>query len=89
MEIIAKENFYAEKKVYKIRDVNVDNIFISKLVKTKTNSKYLIGYLDKAIRPLVLIMPKMSGYIKTLKVKEVDNKLMSFRIDDEKLLEKV
>ena len=86
---IAKENFYAEKKVYKIRDVNVDNIFISKLVKTKTSSKYLIGYLDKAIRPLVLIMPKMSGYIKTLKVKEVDNKLMSFRIDDEKLLEKV
>ena len=64
-------------------------IVISKLLKTKTNSKYLIGYLDKAIRPLVLIMPKMSGYIKTLKVKEVDNKLMSFRIDDEKLLEKV
>ena len=31
----------------------------------------------------------MSGYIKTLKVKEVDNKLVSFRIDDEKLLEKV
>ena len=94
MEIIAKweiekENFYAEEKVYKIRDVNVDNMFISKLVKTKTNSKYLIGYLDKAIRPLVLIMPKMSGYVKTFKVKEVDNKLMSFRIDDEKLLEKI
>ena len=64
-------------------------MFISKLVKTKTNSKYLIGYLDKAIRPLVLIMPKMSGYVKTFKVKEVDNKLMSFRIDDEKLLEKI
>ena len=59
---------------------------ISKLVKTKTNSKYLNGYLDKAIRPLVLIMPKMSGYIKTFKVKEGDkvrnNKSMSFRIDD-------
>ena len=24
---------------------------------------YCIGYLDKAERPLVLIMPKMSGYI--------------------------
>ena len=34
----------------KIWDVNVHNIVISKLVKTKTNSKYLIGYLDKAIR---------------------------------------
>ena len=42
----------------KISDVNVDNIVISKLVETKTNSKYLIGYLDKAIRSLVLIMSK-------------------------------
>ena len=30
----------------------------------------------------------MSGYVKTFKVKEGNNKLMSFRIDDEKLLEK-
>ena len=44
----------------------------------------MIGYLDKAIRPLVLIMPKMSGYVKTFKVKEGNNKLMSFRIDNEK-----
>ena len=47
---------------------------------------------DKAIRPLVLIMPKMSGYVKTSKIKEVDkdkiNKLMSFHIEDENLLEK-
>ena len=49
-------------------DVNVDSVVISRLVKTKTDSKYLIGYLDKAIRPLVLIMPKMSGYAKTFKV---------------------
>ena len=88
---IAKEKFYAAKRPIKIWDVNVDNIVISKLVKTKTNSKYLIGYLDKAIRPLVLIMPKMSGYVKTFKVKDGDkdknNKLMSFHIDDEKLLE--
>ena len=48
--------------------------------------------LDKAIRPLVLIMPIMSGYVKTFKFKEGDkdksNKLMSFRLDGEKLLEK-
>ena len=48
----------------------------------------MIGYSDKTIRPLVLIMPKMSGYVKTFKVKEGNSKLMSFRIDDEKLLEK-
>ena len=29
-------------------------------------------------------MPKMSGYVKTFKVKEGYNKLMSFRIDHEK-----
>ena len=85
---IAKEKFYAAKKPIKIWDVNVDNIVISKLVKTKTNSKYLIGYLDKDIRPLVLIMPKMSRYVKTFKVEDKNNKLMSFLINGEKLLEK-
>ena len=50
---IAKEKFYAAKKPIKVWDVNADNIVISNLVKTKTNSKYLIGYLDKVIRPLV------------------------------------
>ena len=77
----AKEKSYVAKRSIKIWD---DNIIISKLVKTKTNCKYLIGYLDKAITPLVLIMPKMSGYVKTFKIKG-DNKLMSFRIDYEKL----
>ena len=38
----------------------------------KTNSEYLIRYLDKAIKPLVSIMPKMSGYVKTFKVKDGD-----------------
>ena len=70
---IANEKFYAAKKPIKIRDVNVENTVISKLVKTKTNSKYLIGIkLDKALRALVLIMAKMSGYVKTFKVKERD-----------------
>ena len=85
---IAKEKFYAAKRPIKIWDANVDNIVISKLVKTKSKSKYLIRYLNETIRPLVLIMPKMSGYVKSFKVKEGNNKLMSFRIDDEKLLEK-
>ena len=52
----------------------------------------MIGYSDKAIRPLILIMPKMSGYVKKFKVKDGDknknNKLISFCIDDEKLLER-
>ena len=76
---VAKENFL---------DVNIDNIVISKLIEIKTNSKYLVGYLDKVMRPLVLILPKMNGYVETFKVKDKHSKLMSFRINHEKLLEK-
>ena len=74
--------FYAARKPIEIWDVNVDKIVISKLVKIKTNSKYLIGYLDKDIGPLVSIMPKMSGYVKAFKAEDKTNKLMSFRIDE-------
>ena len=53
----------------------------------------MIGYWNKAIRPLVLIMPKLSGYVMTSKVKDGDkdknNKLMSFLIDDKKPLENI
>ena len=51
----------------------------------------MIGYLDKVIKPLVLILTKMSGYVvKTFKArgKDKDNKLMSFCINGEKLSEK-
>ena len=33
-------------------------------------------------------MPKISGYFKAFKVEDKTNKLMSFRRDDEKLLER-
>ena len=46
----------------------------------------MIGYLDEVIRPLVLILPKITGYVKTFKQK--NNKLKSLRIDNEKLLRK-
>ena len=53
---------------------------------------FWVGYSDKVVRSLVLVLPKMSGYVKTFKVKDGDKdknyKLMSFYIDDEKLLEK-
>ena len=67
-----KEKFYAAKKPIRICDINADNILISKLSKTKTNFNYLIGYLNKAITPLVLIISKMSGCIKIFKVKDGD-----------------
>ena len=52
----------------------------------------IFWYFDKVVRPLVLIIPKMSGYVKTFKVKDGDenknSKSMSFCTDHEKLLEK-
>ena len=88
---VAKEKLYGAKKRTNNRDVNFDNVVSSKLVETKTNSKYLIRYLDKAIRPIVL--PKMSGYVKVFKLKDGDkdknNKLMSFYIDDDKISKKI
>ena len=47
------------------------------------------SFVDKAIRPLVLILPEMTGYVKTFKVKDGDevknNIIMSFCKDDKKL----
>ena len=50
----------------------------------------MIGYLDDAIGPLVLILPEMGEYIRSFrdKDKNKNNKLMSFFIKDEKLYEK-
>ena len=49
----------------------------------------MTGYSGKAIRPLVLIMAKMSGYVETFKIKDGDkdksNKLIPFLTDDEEL----
>ena len=74
---VAKEKLYGAKEPIKIWDVDVGNIY---------NSKYLIGCLCEVLRPLVLILPKMRGCVKTFKDK--NNKLMSLRINDEQLLEK-
>ena len=52
----------------------------------------MVGYLDKVIRPLVLVFPKITAYVKTFKIKDGDkdtnNNMIAFRRDDEKLLEK-
>ena len=72
--------------MWMLKFFNVDNVVASKLIKTK------IGYLDEVIKPLVLILSKMSAYVISSKVKGGDKdkntELMSFRIDDDNLLEK-
>ena len=51
----------------------------------------MIGYLDKVMRPLLLILPYISGYVKTFNVKDGNkdrnNTFMSFCTDNDKLLE--
>ena len=68
------------KKQIRIRDVHVDNIVTSKLTETKNNSKYLIGYFDDVIRPLVLTLLKRVDKLEPLRIK--DNKLMSFYMNN-------
>ena len=72
--------------------LNLDNIVISKVIKIKTFSKYLIEYLDIVMKPMFLIIPKISKYVKKFNVnggdKNKNNKMMPFRVIDEKLLEK-
>ena len=53
-----------QKSQEKFWDVNIDNMVILYLIEMRNNSKYLIGYLEKVIRTLVLILPNMSGYVK-------------------------
>ena len=64
---VAKKKIMTKKNTIKIWDTYVDNIGISKLIETNNKSKYLIRYLDEVIRALVLILPKISEYVKTFK----------------------
>ena len=60
----------------------------------KNNSKSLSGYSGDVIWPFVLILPKMSGYVRTFKNKDghkdenKNKKFMSFSINDDTLLKK-
>ena len=45
------------------KNLNSANIYIFRWI-------WISGYLDEVIRPLVLILPKISGYVQTFKVKE-------------------
>ena len=77
-----KNDFHASKKAIPLNLVNTNNIVISYRVKHGDESyKYFIGYsLDDMIRPLCVISPQMSGYIKYF---DNGGKYMSFKIKSE------
>ena len=79
-----KSDFYKTKKVYKVDDIDVNKILVSKKEPYGTNKsiKYFIGYDDDDIRPLCIKLPQMIGYVKCFD----SNKTMSFKVTDKKLL---
>ena len=82
---INKSNFYRNKKLFKIDNIDVNKISISKEEPygTKKSLKYLIGYDDNGvIRPLCIKLPQMIDYVKCFD----SNKIMSFEVIDKKLL---
>ena len=82
---IRKSDFYKNKKINNIEDINVDNILVSKKEPygTKNSSKYFIGYNDNdIIRPLCIKLSQMTGYVRKFN----ENLTMSFRVNDKQLL---
>ena len=84
---IKTSDFYKNKKVIKIDDIDVNKILVSKEEPygTKNSFKYFIGYNDNdVIRPLCIKLPQMIGYVRKFE----GNTTMSFKINDSKLLKK-
>ena len=81
---ISKSNFYRNKKLFNIDDVDVNRILISKKEPygKKISFKYFIGYSDHDyIRPLCMKLPQLIGYFKCFE----SNKTISFKVTDKKL----
>ena len=84
---INKSNFYKNKKLFNIHDLDVNKILVSiKEPYGKKNSlKYFIGYNDDNVnRPLCIKLPQMIGYVKHFD----SNKTRSFKVSGNKLLKK-
>ena len=84
---INKSNFYKNKKIFNIYDLDVNKILASEKESygTKSSFKYFIGYNDDdVIRSLCIKLPQMVGYVKHFH----SNKTMSFKVGDNKLLKK-
>ena len=82
---IEKSEFYKNRKVFLIDDVDVSKIQVSKKEPygTKNAFEYFIGYNDNnAIRPLCVRLTQMTGYAK----KFDENATMSFRANNKQLL---
>ena len=84
-EKINKSNFYKNKKLFNIDDIDVNKILVSnkELYGKKNSFKYFIGYNhDDVIRPLYIKLSQMIGYVKHFD----SNKTLSFKATEKKKL---
>ena len=85
---IKKSDFYKNKKVIKIDDIDdVNKILVFKEEPSglRNSFKYFTGQNDNdVIRPLCITFPQMIGYVKSFE----SNMTMSFKISDKQLLKK-
>ena len=82
-----KSDFYKNKKVTRIDNIDANKILASKEEPygTKNSFKYFIGYNDNdVIRPLCIKLPQMIGYVRKFE----GNTTMSFKISN-KIVKKV
>ena len=82
-----KKEFHKSKLPVDLRSVNVDQIVVSEKFKYSDNDfKYFTGYQeDDIVKPLCIIFPQMSGYIKYF---ENGGKNMSFMVKNDNVLDK-
>ena len=81
--VVNKKEFHASKQAIGLNLAKTNKIVVSdKLKFCDDGSKYFIDYLhdDDVIRPLCIILPQMSGYIKHF---DDGGKIMPFKIEDE------
>ena len=83
---INKKDFYNNKKQFKIKDIDISKILVSKPESYgKMNAKkYIIRYNDDVIRPLHIFFSEMNGYFKCFD----DNMAMSFLANVKEFLKK-
>ena len=79
--------FYKNKKVNSIDDIDVNKILVSKIetygTKHSFKFKYFIRYSDNdVIRPLCVRLPQMTGYTRRFD----ENATMSFKANNKQLL---
>ena len=82
-----KKEFHKPKQPTDLMSVNVDQIVVSdKFKQNNEGFKYFIRYQEgEIVKPLCIILPQMSGYIKYFKN---GGKNMSFLIKDDEMWEK-